>query len=205
MFDVITAADLDRFKGVPVAPGYPPIMRTLWSPGDQVHAALVWLLSGAQSSMQVAMYEFDDDELADILKTKLADPDVFVQVTLDESQALNPRESRILKREDFPNNSVAIGCSELGAIVHLKLFVIDNLITVTGSCNWSPSAEIDQDNALVVIVDSVVAAEAGQRMTTIHTTMLARNNPRPSLTSWWRRVTRFVRIKLKNRSQHWTQ
>jgi phosphatidylserine/phosphatidylglycerophosphate/cardiolipin synthase-like enzyme len=166
--------DLDFFRAAgPTPSAYPANQRTLYAPLDNVHGALKVMLSSARQSLVVSMYGYDDPDLDAIIQAKLDDPRVFVQLNLDRSQAGGVHERAILGAWDDADlaSSVAIGSSERGAISHLKMAVIDGRFVVTGSTNWSDGGESKQDNALVVIEDALVAAEARARLDRIHLVM----------------------------------
>jgi hypothetical protein len=136
---------LDAHKAAKFAPGYPPLVRTFYSPVDDVHAALVDLIKSARTSLEL---------------------------TLDSSQAGGVHERALLAKDAFPSNSVVAGRSEHGAIMHMKMVIVDGLDVVTGSTNWSTSGESLQDNQMTVIRDPLVAAEARTRVDFIHHHML---------------------------------
>jgi phosphatidylserine/phosphatidylglycerophosphate/cardiolipin synthase-like enzyme len=171
---------LNQYKAEPFASGYPDDTRTFYAPVDKVHEALAALLDSATRSLVVAMYAYDDTQLNEIVRAKLASEGLYVQVSLDSSQASGKQEQAILA--EWENNGVgnsiavgdvlAIGKSEKGAIMHLKMVIIDGLDVLTGSTNWSGGGETKQDNQLTVIRNAVVAAEARSRIDIIHDSML---------------------------------
>lgn len=169
-----TLTQLDKHKSAPFPPGYPEAARTFYSPVDDIHGALTDLLQSAGKSLVIAMYGYDDAQLNQVIMNALNNEQVYVQMSLDRSQAAGATEKAILAqwRNDVAGKSIAIGTSEKGAIMHLKLAIIDGLDVVTGSTNWSTGGETRQDNQLTVIRDPLVAAEARARLDIIHDTML---------------------------------
>ena len=166
--------ELDQYKAAPFPPGYPDTTRTFYSPVDQVHEALKALLTSANKSIVVAMYGYDDAELNSVLQSALEDEKMYVQMSLDSTQAKGVAESALLASwlNHKIGNSIAIGHSEKSAIMHLKMVIIDGVDVITGSTNWSTGGESKQDNQLTVIRDPYVCAEARSRIDIIHDSML---------------------------------
>jgi phosphatidylserine/phosphatidylglycerophosphate/cardiolipin synthase-like enzyme len=156
--------------------GYPDDLRTFWSPRDRVHDLLLALLSSAQHSIVLNMFGYDDAELDQIIRTKLADENVYVQMSLDRSQSRSSKtEEEILKawNNDQFGKSIAIGTSAVkSAISHLKILIVDGVYTVRGSTNWSLSGETEQDNELTLSRNAVIAAEARAVLDLNHDWML---------------------------------
>lgn len=155
--------------------GYPPDERTFFAPRDDLHGLLVALLGTAQHSIVVNMFGYDDDELNAIIQQKLADQKVYVQMSLDRSQAAGVHEREILQRwqNDAFGNSIAIGTSSVhSAISHLKIVIVDGVYTVKGSTNWSLSGEQQQDNELSLSRNAVIAAETRAILDLNHDFML---------------------------------
>jgi phosphatidylserine/phosphatidylglycerophosphate/cardiolipin synthase-like enzyme len=159
--------------------GYPDDQRTFFAPRDNIHGLLVALLGSAQHSIVVNMYGYDDDELNKIIQSKLADDNVYVQMSLDRSQAAGDHEKQILATwgNNSFGNSIAIGTSSVhNAISHLKIVIVDGVYTVKGSTNWSLSAEQEQDNELSLSRNAVIAAETRAVLDLNHDFMLKQMN-----------------------------
>lgn len=142
--------------------GYPPDQRSFFSPRDSLHAMLSSLISSAQHSIVINMYGYDDPDFDALIRSKLESKHVYVQISLDKSQAGGKHEKELLANwsNDAFGNSIAIGTSEVHhAISHLKVLIVDGVYTVTGSTNWSVSGESEQDNQLTLSRNAVVASE----------------------------------------------
>lgn len=158
----LKVADLDRFMVTPPPAGSLEMVRSLYSPIDDVHGALKAVIGSARHSIVVSMFGYDDDELAALLDAALKDPRMYVQITLDSSQAGGVHEKALLTKyaHEMTGNSVAIGRSEKGAIVHRKMVIVDGLWWIGGSTNWSVSGESEQDNELTIIRDAMHCTKA---------------------------------------------
>lgn len=165
---------LDGFAAAGFAADWPADRRVFFSPVDDVHGALKACLASSTESLAIAMYGYDDSELADIVRTKLEAEHVAVQLTLDSSQAGGVHEKALLAQEAYPNSVIAVGRSEKGAISHQKIAVIDGILTVSGSTNWSAGGEEKQDNELEIHLDRAWAARYRARADAIHAHMLQR-------------------------------
>jgi phosphatidylserine/phosphatidylglycerophosphate/cardiolipin synthase-like enzyme len=148
--------------------------RTFWSPVDRVHELLVAVLRSARHSIVLNLYGWDDDELDAIVREKIADERIFVQMSLDSSQAAGVHEKAILAKWDSTAKgaSIAIGQSAKHAISHLKVCICDGIYTLSGSTNFSTSGESAQDNQLLLSRDPVMAAEYRAVLDVNHTEML---------------------------------
>jgi phosphatidylserine/phosphatidylglycerophosphate/cardiolipin synthase-like enzyme len=155
--------------------GYPNDRRTFFSPRDRIHALLLSLIQSAQHSLVLNMYGYADPALDAAIREKLASDHVYVQMSLDKTQAAGKSEKAILSSWENNGyaNSIAIGTSSVKhAISHLKVLIVDGVYTITGSTNWSFSGEEQQDNQLTIDRNAVVAAEMRARLDAIHDYML---------------------------------
>jgi hypothetical protein len=119
-----------------------PDFRVLYVGRDDVHAALKYVLARCARSLKFNQFGYDDEELDQIIQHLIADGGVFVQGTLDRSQAAGVHEKRILASwSPEVRASFAIGQSATHQISHTKGGVVDGVLAWEGSTNWSASGE----------------------------------------------------------------
>ena len=166
--------------------GWPtPTYKRFWSPDDDVHGALVKLVSAATRTIDCAMYGWDDDDLDGIFRTAWENGRISVRLCLDKSQAGGVHEKVLLEKWNTTgsgNPPFVIGTSRLHAISHLKLLVVDGLYTVEGSTNWSAGGEAKQNNEASFHRDFAVAQDGVWKIALTHTEMLAQAVPLAAIT-----------------------
>lgn len=170
------AAHRYRSSAAPWPRGYPADLRTFFAPADGIgiHKLIVDLLDSAEHSIVLNIYGFDDDEADAAILAKMENPSVYVQMSLDRSQAGGVHEKVLLAKwpTQAMGTTIAIGQSVKHAISHLKVLIVDGLYVVSGSTNWSLSGEEQQDNELSVHRNAVLAAQYRSILDINHTEML---------------------------------
>src|SRR5277367_251494 len=135
--------DLAQFtKEQAFSPADSPDYRVLYVGRDDVHDALASVLRLCTRSIVFNMFGYDDETLDGIIAEKVEDDSVFVQGTLDKSQAGGVHEKKILAAwKPEMRASFAVGESATHQISHTKGGVLDGVLAWEGSTNWSASGE----------------------------------------------------------------
>lgn len=117
-----------------------------------IEARLIKILDEAKETILLAMYSFTDDQLGDAVVRAYA-RGVSVRVILDGAQdTAQGGEYQKLKDAGIP-----IIVEKVSGLMHHKYLVVDGLITVTGSYNWTEAANRENFENIVVIVCREVA------------------------------------------------
>lgn len=188
-----TLEDLAPFKRERSFPaGDSPDFRVFYVGRDDVHGVLKHLLARCARSLRMNMFGYDDDELDQIIQGLVDSEHVFVQGTLDKSQAAGAHERKILAGwNQAMRNSFAIGQSATHQISHTKGGVIDGIVAFEGSTNLSASGEGTivapdgsdrgrkaQNNTLAVYTHPVQIATFTDELDHEHATALAQQQAR---------------------------
>jgi phosphatidylserine/phosphatidylglycerophosphate/cardiolipin synthase-like enzyme len=126
-----------------------------FSPDDNVDESLLELLNNAQHSIYFMAYSFTSDPLGEAIRSRAA-AGVSVSGVMDESQVM----SNIGTEYDaFRQAGLQVRMDGTEGLMHHKVIVIDRQIVVTGSYNFTASAEERNDENLIVIYDPAIAVE----------------------------------------------
>jgi len=118
---------------------------------DNPQKAIIANINQAQAFINIAMYTFTDKEIA-LALINARERDVKVRVYLDRSQVGSPYSVSSL----LVQQGLKLRISTNNYIMHNKFAIIDNRLLLTGSYNWTFSANHRNDENLLAIDDSEV-------------------------------------------------
>lgn len=126
-----------------------------FSPQDNCGAEILNRINSAKNSIDIAMYYFTSRHLAQAL-IDAKDRKVKVRVFLDGNQ----RTERFSKANYLTNKGINVKISnDTIGLMHNKFCVIDKKIVITGSFNWTSSADL-RNNENLVMIESAETASA---------------------------------------------
>ena len=129
-------------------------VRVLFAAEDEVASRLVPLVEGARSSVRFMAFSFTHDELGAAVLAR-------AQAGVDVRGIMETRGSETEYSELPPLYCSGVPVRQDGnsRTFHHKVFVIDEQIVVTGSFNFSANADESNDENVIVIYNSDVAAQ----------------------------------------------
>jgi|Deesub1362A_J573_1020465.scaffolds.fasta_scaffold01043_9 hypothetical protein len=107
---------------------------------------LIELMDSATQTLDIAMYYFTDDDLGEAV-IRAYRRGVKVRILLDESQVgASGGEYQRLIAEGIP-----VAIENTSGLMHHKFVIIDKKVTITGSYNWTASADDNNFENIVII------------------------------------------------------
>jgi len=125
-----------------------------FSPDDHVAMRIAALLRGAQHSIYFMAYSFTAKDFGDILLQKAQDG-LPVAGVMEESQVKANIGSEF---NAFTQAGLSVYMDGNPGLMHHKVFIIDQQIVITGSYNFTASAERTNDENVVIFFDKQIAA-----------------------------------------------
>ena len=141
-------------------------------------------LEGTTGSVDLALFVFTEQKLADILETRhqqgvqvraLIDPGFAFRYYSEGLDLLGVALSRQCKYEtdnrpwQMPITTVGVPQLPKGDELHHKFGVVDGQTVITGSHNWSASANHQNDETVLVINNPIVAAHFTREFERLYT------------------------------------
>jgi len=127
-------------------------IKAYFSPNGGCQEAVVAEINKAQKSINIAMYSFTSREIAQAVLTAL-ERHVKVRIVLDKAQ----KNEHYSKSRYLISKGVDIKYHLGPGLMHNKFSVIDGQEVLTGSFNWTASAEKRNDENLLILTDKELA------------------------------------------------
>ena len=140
-------------------------------------------LDNANKSIDLALFVFSDQNLADILQDK-QQQGIKIKTLIDRdfifryySEALDMLGVAMLNKCQYETNNnpwkntiktVGTANLETGDKLHYKIAIIDNNTIITGSQNWSAAANYHNDEAVLIIKNETVAKHFQQEFARLY-------------------------------------
>ena len=123
-----------------------------FSPNGGCQEAIITEINKAHKAIDIAMYSLTSRELAQAL-LKAKQRQVKIRITLDNAQI----KDHYSKSRFLINKGIDVKFHMGPGIMHNKFAVIDDLVVLTGSFNWTSSADKRNAENLLIIADKELA------------------------------------------------
>jgi len=157
----VVADRVGTAEGLPAHSPYPSLtigdttLEIYFSPNDGVAARLVTLIQSAQESIYFMAYSFTSNDIGAAMMER-AEAGVTVTGVMDEGQVNSSQGSEY---DPFRQAGLDVRLDGNPGLMHHKVIIIDRNIVITGSYNFSASAEEVNDENLIVIYNADIAAQ----------------------------------------------
>jgi phosphatidylserine/phosphatidylglycerophosphate/cardiolipin synthase-like enzyme len=128
-------------------------IETYFSPDDNVAARLVELLGTAEQSIHFLAFSFTSDDIAQVIRER-ADAGVTVMGVMEDAQVASNQGTEF---DLFVQAGLEVRRDGNPGQMHHKVIIIDRKIVITGSYNFTGSAEDRNDENLVIIFSPEIA------------------------------------------------
>jgi phosphatidylserine/phosphatidylglycerophosphate/cardiolipin synthase-like enzyme len=130
-------------------------VNTYFSPDDGVLNALAQLLSGAEKSIYFLAYSFTSNDLGDIVRQK-AEDGLAIHGVMDDEQIKSNQGTEF---DPFRQAGLDVLIDGIDGLMHHKVFIVDEKIVAFGSYNFSQSAELNNDENLLIVYNADIAEQ----------------------------------------------
>ena len=126
-----------------------------FSPDGGIANRIVELVRGAKKNIHFMAYSFTSDEIGQAIRDQ-AFAGITVSGVMDDGQ-INSNEGT--EYDLFQQMGVDVRRDGIAGLMHHKVIIIDESIVITGSYNFTNSAETRNDENVIIIFNADVAAQ----------------------------------------------
>jgi phosphatidylserine/phosphatidylglycerophosphate/cardiolipin synthase-like enzyme len=136
-----------------------------FSPDDKVARRIVTLIHGAQESIYFMAYNFTSNDIGNAIIQQVQ-AGVNVSGVMDDTQV---NSSQGTEYDPFMQAGVDVRLDgNEDGLMHHKVMIIDQKIVITGSYNFTASAEQNNDENVVIIFSPEIAMQFFDEFTRVH-------------------------------------
>lgn len=139
---------------------------TYFSPYQDVEHPLVAAINQATKKIRLADYSYNDPAVTQAL-IDAKNRGIDVSLVLDKSQSRGKTEIPEVEKLKTAGVPLVIGTSDEHKIIHVKYVIIDDLIVVSGSYNFTTAAEAE-DNFMDIEYSTERATAFTQNWIVVH-------------------------------------
>ena len=141
-----------------ISPVFAEPIKVLFSPNGGCQEEVVQGISQAQKTIDIAMYNLTTREISqELIKAK--ERGVQIRVFLDKGEG----NGKYSKGRYLMDKGIDVRFYAGIGLMHNKFAVIDNRILITGSFNWTASAERENQENLLIITDENTVKQYAQK------------------------------------------
>ncbi len=132
------------------------ILSVCFSPGGNCANQVVYWIGRANSSIHILIYSFTLDSIGNaLIQAKQSKPNLDIRIVWDESSS---KESGS-EYQKLLNAGFQIHVDHRSGLLHDKFAIIDGHIVLTGSFNWTNSAnDTNRENLIVLNSETLASA-----------------------------------------------
>jgi phosphatidylserine/phosphatidylglycerophosphate/cardiolipin synthase-like enzyme len=127
------------------------IIGVYFSPEDKCSSKLIYWIDKANKSIHILIYSFTLDSISEAL-IKAHKRGIEVLIVMEKSQL-----SKYSKYEELKNSGIEVRLDNNPALMHNKIAIVDGKIVITGSYNWTESAEYKNNENMIIILSVDIA------------------------------------------------
>lgn len=124
--------------------------------GGDAEGALINVISSANHSLDIAIYSFTDQKVADAVLSARS-RGVSVRVITDKQESGGKYQKKVLQK--LISDSIPVRINTHKGLMHLKVSIADNSTVTTGSFNYTTGAQENNDEVFVVMNSRTAAAD----------------------------------------------